>query len=298
MESPYRTTSYKQSSKLVIVEPENSEVAFIMGAGAKSQVSYLMNPHILTNPTPTEEELRKETPAIFREQYGTREAPKTGFYAEVNRRIQLKTSDPKFIRAGMLTVNYPSGRDEPPNHCIFFREFEEDDGTFSVYIYDPNDEIGRSPVLYRQAFTTTPDARRKLRGARFIHPLADLRDHSLNHGYGGGVCQAISYSLSRLWGKIEEQMRTAAIPRRAGDSRSVVSEARFQRTRNKFDELLASPNITAKVLIRAALGATYEDMKDVLYGVSEPPKMRSAYAKLRAIAEGKKDEDDVEYDEL
>lgn len=291
MESRYRRTSYPQSAKLIIVEPEDSEVAFLMAGG-------VMNPHVLTNSTPTEEQLRRQTPAYLKEGYKAEYGVDTGFYLRINEAIQLKTSDPAFIRAGMLTVSYPSGSDKPPNHCIFFREFEEDDGTFSVYIYDANDEIGRSTVHYSRAFTTTPDAQRKLRGARFIHPLADLRDHSLNHGYGRGVCQAISYSLSRLWGKIEEQMRTAAVPRRAGDPRSVVSEARFQRTRNKFDELLASPNITAKVLIRAAMGATYDDIVDVANGVSRPPKMRSAYANLRAIAEGKKDEDDVEQDEL
>lgn len=294
MESPFQTISYQQSSKIKIVETDDPEITLLMS----ERITGVKNAHILMNPTPTADELARETPKYKKEGYKAEYGVDTGFYLRINHLIQLKTSEPTFFRAGMLSVNIPSGRDEPVNHCIFFRELEEQDGSFTIFIYDANDQIGGNTVNYRQAFTTTEEARRKLRRARFVHPLSDLRDSALNEGYGRGVCQAISFSLSRLWGKIEEQMRTAAVPRRATEPRSFASVARFDRTRNKFDELLASPNITAKVLIRAAMGATYDDIVDVANGVSRLPGMRSAYANLRAIAEGKKDEDDVERDEI
>lgn len=283
-----------ESSKGTLVETDDPELTLFMREKVARELGQPFSP-LGFNPTPSAAELSRETSLLQRRGYGEEE---TAFYEKLNSRIQEMGADPFFRRPGMLSVNANTGRPDNANHSIFWRRSDEED-KIRIFIYDSNDFEERTPTNYTPSFTPLLRAAGEKK-VEFIHPLV-AREISLNHGYGAGVCRAISFSLSRLWGKIEEQGRHVAVPKMKGGV-GAINRVRVRRIREKFDYVISSWRVSAKVLIRLALGADYYAINRVLNGEQKPPKMEHAYENLKKFVETSQedleDEEEVDEDEL
>lgn len=252
-------------------------MAYLVGmrpAGSGSE-----QPRIIKNETPTARELAEDTPAPDRE----REGGDKQFYEKLNDEMQNYRN---FRRQGMLSVNYDQPSSARPNHCIFWRRQNSGD-KIRIFIYDPNDDEAIEPVNYMPVFSPWLTDE-ELAKVEFYHPFHDFRDFAFNMEYGEGVCEAVSYSLSRLWGVLERDEREKG----GGDL--------FNRTREKFEELLSPPRVTAKTLIRLAMGKDYAAIAKVVHGEARPPSMIHAYENLKMYGQfgGEASMLDVNEDEL